>query len=143
MTGKDVVFDLNPRIKMKGEFMKLEKLLPLMIITAALGNMSFVVHADDTAAKSEEHAQNHPKNETSAKAPSPEMRQKMAEMHQMMSDCLKSDKPMSECKQEMMKNCPMMKEGGHCPMMGEMDEMMGHSKHSSKKATKVDEHKQH
>jgi hypothetical protein len=57
-------------------------------------------------------------------------RAKMAEMHQMMADCLKSVKPIAECKKEMMSNCPMMKETGRCPMMGEMDEMMGHhSKH--------------
>jgi hypothetical protein len=32
---------------------------------------------------------------------------------------------MAECKQQMMKDCPM-KEGGHCPMMGDM---MDHEKH--------------
>jgi hypothetical protein len=68
-----------------------------------------------------------------AAEPTAEMRTKMAGMHQMMADCLKSDKPISECKQQMMKDCPMMKETGHCPMMGEMDAMMkgehtGHGK---------------
>ena len=38
---------------------------------------------------------------------SKEDRAKMAEMHQKMADCLKSDKPMDECKKEMHKSCPM------------------------------------
>lgn len=36
---------------------------------------------------------------------SAEKRKSMAEKHQKMADCLKSDKPMSECKKEMMANC--------------------------------------
>ena len=54
-----------------------------------------------------------------------EMRQKMADNHQKMADCLRSEKPMSECKQEMMKSCheTMGKDG--CPMMGDMS---GHMK---------------
>jgi hypothetical protein len=43
-----------------------------------------------------------------APAPSAEQRQKMAEAHQRMADCLKSDRPMSECKGEMMKSCEGM-----------------------------------
>ena len=95
--------------------MKTTSWIHFTMMIAALGSFSFPSYAVE--------------GKVSDKEPSPEMRLKMAEMHQMMADCLKSDKPMSECKQEMMKNCPMMKEGGKCPMMGEMDEMMGHSKH--------------
>lgn len=47
-----------------------------------------------------------------------ESRQKMAEMHQQMADCLKSDKTMDECHGEMRTSClefrksmPMMKDG--------------------------------
>lgn len=51
-------------------------------------------------------------------APSAEQRQKMAEVHQKMADCLKSNRPMSECRDEMHQSCKgMMGEAG-CPMMG-------------------------
>ncbi|MBC7386157.1 MAG: hypothetical protein H7301_08375 [Cryobacterium sp.] len=78
-----------------------------------------------------------------ADEPTPEMRAQMAGMHQMMADCLKSAKPVSECKQKMMKDCPMMKATGHCPVMGEMDAMMkgdhaGHEK--AKKAAESEHH---
>lgn len=51
------------------------------------------------------------------KAMPKEMRLKMAEAHEKMGACLKSEKPMSECKSEMMNSCDghMGKEG--CPMM--------------------------
>lgn len=61
--------------------------------------------------------------------PTPETRKKMADMHQMMADCLKSEKPIKECKQEIMKNCPMMKDGKTCPMAAEMDMMGDHANH--------------
>ena len=50
---------------------------------------------------------------------SPETRKQMADMHQKMADCLKSDKSILECRDSMMANCPMMK-NGRCPMMGMM-----------------------
>lgn len=59
------------------------------------------------------------------KAPSKEMRQKMAEVHSKMATCLKSDKPMSECKGEMMKTCQEMMGQEGCPMMGQMGGHMG------------------
>lgn len=50
--------------------------------------------------------------------PSVAQRQKMAEVHQQMATCLASERPMSECRAEMHKNCQgMMGEEG-CPMMG-------------------------
>ncbi len=50
--------------------------------------------------------------------PSAASRQKMAEVHQRMATCLRSDKPIAECRSDMWKNCQdlMGKEG--CPMMG-------------------------
>jgi hypothetical protein len=48
-----------------------------------------------------------------------ENRRKMAELHQKMSDCLKTEKPMSECHNEMMQGCDMMGKNA-CPMMGPM-----------------------
>lgn len=50
---------------------------------------------------------------------SAETRKQMADMHQKMADCMKSNKPISECRTNMMANCPMMKDGS-CPMMGMM-----------------------
>jgi hypothetical protein len=46
-----------------------------------------------------------------------EQRQKMAEAHDKMASCLRSEKPMNECHEDMMKSCHenMGKEG--CPMM--------------------------
>ncbi len=38
-------------------------------------------------------------------APSKEMREQMATLHEQMAACLRSDKTMSECRSEMMKNC--------------------------------------
>jgi hypothetical protein len=52
-----------------------------------------------------------------AATPSAEQRQKMAEVHQRMADCLKSERPMSECRSEMMKGCEGMGRDA-CPMMG-------------------------
>jgi hypothetical protein len=55
---------------------------------------------------------------TSQAAPSKEMREKMAKLHEQMAACLRSDKSIDECRTEMMKECheTMGKEG--CPMMG-------------------------
>ncbi len=42
---------------------------------------------------------------TSQPAPSKEMREKMASLHEQMAACLRSDKPISDCHSQMMKNC--------------------------------------
>ncbi|MEK6580129.1 MAG: hypothetical protein AABZ55_12955 [Bdellovibrionota bacterium] len=56
----------------------------------------------------------------------PENRQKMADIHQNMATCLRSDKPMMECKKDMQKNCSEMMGKEGCPMMsGLMGGMMG------------------
>jgi len=55
-----------------------------------------------------------------------EQRQQMAEMHQKMADCLKSDKPLSECRSEMMKACHDKMGAEGCPMMGHHGEGHGH-----------------
>ena len=65
------------------------------------------------------------------KAPSevtPEMRQKMAEAHQKMADCLKSKKPIESCRQEMMQSCKAMGPHG-CPMHDGMWMGMHHRMH--------------
>lgn len=43
----------------------------------------------------------------------------MAKMHDQMASCLRTGKSSPECRSEVQKNCPMMKDGT-CPMMGEM-----------------------
>ncbi|XGC80649.1 hypothetical protein ACES2L_15080 [Bdellovibrio bacteriovorus] len=71
---------------------------------------------------------------------SKEDRQKMADMHMKMADCLKSTKPMNECKNEMMKSCEGMGKES-CAMMGHHKgmkdhHMMGdHGKKTSKDST--------
>ncbi len=69
--------------------------------------------------------------------PSKEVREKMVTMHEQMVVCLKSDKKFSECHQQMMNSCPMMKDG-KCPMMmhhgldmkkGTPDDHSGHAGH--------------
>lgn len=62
-------------------------------------------------------AQSHAAGE--GKTPTAEQRQKMAEHHEKMATCLRSDRPLSECKQEMMKNCEETMGKGGCPMMGD------------------------
>lgn len=57
--------------------------------------------------------------------PSKENRQKMAKVHEKMASCLKSNKPMSECRGEMKNNCHKMMGENGCPMMGKMMEQMG------------------
>ena len=51
-------------------------------------------------------------------APSPEVRQQMATVHQKMADCLRSERPFAECRSEMMKSCTEMAGASGCPMMG-------------------------
>jgi hypothetical protein len=51
-------------------------------------------------------------------APSKEVREQMAALHEKMAACLRSDKAFAACRDEMQKSCwEMMGEQG-CPMMG-------------------------
>jgi hypothetical protein len=54
-----------------------------------------------------------------AEEPTKDQRAQMAEMHTKAAECLKSEKPFEQCREEMMNNCPMAKDG-QCPMMGRM-----------------------
>lgn len=58
-------------------------------------------------------------------APSAEQRQKMAEVHQKMAECLRSSRPMSECRAEMANTCQEMMGDAGCPMMGQGPGGMG------------------
>lgn len=52
-------------------------------------------------------------------APTKEMRDRMATLHEQMAACLRSDKSISECRTEMQKNCQsMMGTQGCTRMMG-------------------------
>jgi hypothetical protein len=48
-----------------------------------------------------------------------ERHEKMSAMHAKMAQCLRSDKPLAECREQMHKDCPMGKDGGGCGMMEE------------------------
>lgn len=58
--------------------------------------------------------------------PGPEQRQKMAEAHQKMADCLRSTRPFAECHKEMTAACHDMGDAMGCPMMGKGHGGMGH-----------------
>lgn len=51
-------------------------------------------------------------------AASKEMRERMAAMHEKMAACLRSDRALSECRQEMHQTCSSMMGEQGCPMMG-------------------------
>lgn len=57
-----------------------------------------------------------------------QMREQMAVMHEQAAACLRSDKPMAECRSEMMQSCQKMM-GGRCKMM--MGMHMGMGQHMS------------
>ena len=54
-----------------------------------------------------------------------EQRQKMGDAHEKMAACLRSDRPLAACHDEMMKSCQETMGTGTCPMMG----TTGHMKH--------------
>lgn len=68
---------------------------------------------------------------------SPEMKKNMADMYQKMADCMKSDKSMHDCHKEVMKDCPVAKSTGSCPLMeGMMSD--GKIKHGKMKDMNMD-----
>lgn len=50
--------------------------------------------------------------------PSKEMRDKMAEVHDKMATCLRSEKAFVDCRAEMQQSCKTMMGEQGCPMMG-------------------------
>ena len=71
-------------------------------------------------------------------APTHEMRQKMAGAHEQMAACLRSDRPIAECHEEMMKNHDMMHhgEGGHEGVGKENCAHRAHHDHDMKESMK-------
>lgn len=61
-----------------------------------------------------------------------EGRLKRADLMDKMADCLRSDKPLAECREMMRKECPMAKEG-FCPMAEEMGMMRGYGHRQGKR----------
>jgi hypothetical protein len=93
--------------------MRRKLLLAVLMVLSQLAPSGFA--AEDTSKSSAVS-----KEERQARA---EKHEKMAEMHRKMAECLRSDKALNECYEQMRKDCPMMKDGGHCPMMDEMNGM--------------------
>ncbi len=59
-----------------------------------------------------------------------ELKRDMAEMYKKMGECMKTEKSMEQCQKDIMKDCPVMKKSGHCPLMEGMKPMqMDHSEH--------------
>ena len=57
--------------------------------------------------------------------PTKEMRAQMATVHEQMAACLRSDKPITECRTEMMKSCQKLMGTQGCSMMGMDQGAMG------------------
>jgi hypothetical protein len=68
---------------------------------------------------------------TSTKVPqmTAEQRSKMAEAHEKLAACLRSDRPVSECHDEMMKSHDSGCCGGDCPMMHGKGKKHSHGAH--------------
>jgi hypothetical protein len=58
---------------------------------------------------------------------SPELRKDMANMHQKMADCLRTDKSLSleECQRKVAKDCPIVAKTGQRPIEKGMGPMTG------------------
>lgn len=58
----------------------------------------------------------------------PELKRDLSEMYLKMGECMKTEKSMEQCQKDIMKDCPVMKKTGHCPLMEGMKPMkMDHS----------------
>ncbi len=81
------------------------------------------------------------KGGTATKMNSPEIKKDIAEMYQKMADCMRTDKSMQVCQKEVMKDCPVAKAMGSCPIMDGMKSMTKKDKIKSKKmdGMKMDE----
>src|SRR5689334_21364211 len=79
--------------KLLGEF-SMKRITFVMCVLAAFGNLAI---GAETASK--------PSGTKGPPQLTTEQRQKMADLHDKMAACLRSDRPLSECHQEMMKGC--------------------------------------
>ena len=60
--------------------------------------------------------------------PTPAQRQQMAAVHRKMAECLASERPFTECRNEMHSGCAGIMGGQGCPMMGMMGGGMMHGR---------------
>lgn len=49
---------------------------------------------------------------------STEQRRRMSDVHEKMAVCLRSSRPVAECRSDMMEGCQVTLGNGSCPMMG-------------------------
>ncbi len=68
------------------------------------------------------------------KPPTKEQREKMAQLHEKMAACLRTDKPVHECHEEMMKACQEQMGQDGCPMMNGKGMHHGPGDHQAKKS---------
>ncbi len=82
----------------------MKKVIGFLSVMALLGNVALAADSSSKPGKMPE--------------PTKEQRQKMADLHEKMATCLKSDRLVYDCRKEMMQGCKetMGKDG--CPMMG-------------------------
>lgn len=112
------------------KLISISKIAPVLAMLLTLTLLDSVrVYAKDESTKNPSHS-----------SPSPQMKKDMADMYQKMADCLKTEKSMHDCHKEVMKDCPVAKATGSCPLMDGMKGMMHDGKmkdmkmdHSKKK----------
>lgn len=66
-----------------------------------------------------------PANSPTAMNMSPDDQKDMANMYRKMADCLDTGSSPHDCMQTAMKDCPVMKTTGHCPIAEGMGSSMG------------------
>jgi hypothetical protein len=84
----------------------------IVVLVCTVAAFSLPTFAEETTGKSTERMK--PPEFTA------EQRQKMADVHEKMAVCLRSDRPLSECRQETMQRCQDIMGQAGCPMMGSM-----------------------
>ncbi len=84
--------------------------------------------ADPSAQKSPGKKENAARTEQM----SPELKKDMADMYQKMADCMRTDKTLEQCQNDIAKDCPVVAKTGHCPLMEGIRPMMHNSMHHSK-----------
>lgn len=95
----------------------MKTILATLALTLIIGSSAFAKDAKS------------PHGKMTMKEPTTEQRQKMATMHDKMATCLRSDKPVSDCRNEMMQGCEEAMGKGACPMMGHMHGMKKSKQH--------------
>lgn len=89
----------------------MKKVLALLLLSSSLMISGFVFAADQAP---QPGAPSAPQQMTH------EQRVKMANAHEKMAACLRSDRPLADCRSEMMKTCHGLMGKAGCPMMGGM-----------------------